>query len=266
MVASLNALHRFPVKGLSPEPVDEALLEAGAYFPDDRIYAVENGSSGYDPAAPRHLPKTKFLTLMRQEGLARLRTRFNTQTGRLAIHLDDRAMCEADLATARGRAEVEAILADFLGGSARGSLKILKSGGNHRFTDSRDGFVSLINLASVESVATAIGRPVDPLRFRANLAIGGLPAWAEQAWIGRHIGIGSAVLSITVPTDRCAATEVDPMSGNRDLAVMKTLVGAFGHNLCGVYASVVKGGVVRAGDTIRLIADGPAGGDETPPS
>ncbi len=32
----IAALYRHPVKGLSPEPLDEAQLEPGGYFPDDR--------------------------------------------------------------------------------------------------------------------------------------------------------------------------------------------------------------------------------------
>ena len=44
------ALYRYPFKGLSPEPLERVSLKAGEFFPDDRLYAIENGPSGYDPA------------------------------------------------------------------------------------------------------------------------------------------------------------------------------------------------------------------------
>ncbi len=59
------SLYRYPVKGLSPERLERATLERGAYFPGDRLFAIENGPSGFDPAEPRHQPKIKFLMLMR---------------------------------------------------------------------------------------------------------------------------------------------------------------------------------------------------------
>ncbi len=60
-------LHRYPVKGLSPEKLDRAILSKGDYFPGDRLFAVENGPAGFDPDKPEHQPKIKFLMLMRNE-------------------------------------------------------------------------------------------------------------------------------------------------------------------------------------------------------
>ena len=52
-------------------------------FGHERAYAIENGPSGFDPAAPRHLPKTRFLMLMRNEQLATLATSFDETDHRL---------------------------------------------------------------------------------------------------------------------------------------------------------------------------------------
>ena len=68
----VSALYRYPVKGLSPEPVARAELETSGFFPGDRLYAIENGPSGFNAVAPRHQPKTKYLMFMRDEALARL--------------------------------------------------------------------------------------------------------------------------------------------------------------------------------------------------
>ncbi len=59
---------RYPVKGLSAEPLADVTLRPGETMPFDRAYAIENGASGFDPAAPRTLPKILFLMLMRTSG------------------------------------------------------------------------------------------------------------------------------------------------------------------------------------------------------
>jgi uncharacterized protein YcbX len=51
---------------------------------------------------------------------------------------------------------------------------------------------------------------------------------------------------------RCAATEVDPATGARDLAVPRGLMDHFGHTDCGVYAEVIAGGDVAPGDRIEV--------------
>jgi len=49
---------------------------------------------------------------------------------------------------------------------------------------------------------------------------------------------------------RCAATNVDPETGIRDLAIPATLIRTFDHADCGVYAQVIAGGDIAAGDAI----------------
>ena len=50
MIARVAALYRYPVKGLSPERLGRTTLSVGQTVPCDRLYAVENGPSGFDPA------------------------------------------------------------------------------------------------------------------------------------------------------------------------------------------------------------------------
>jgi uncharacterized protein YcbX len=121
-----------------------------------------------------------------------------------------------------------------------------------RFTDSRRGFVSIINLASVAALEAAVGLPVNPLRFRANLYVQGWPAWAEFDLVGKEIAIGANVrLQGSKRIQRCAATDVDPDTGIRDLTIPRTLMNAFGHVDCGIYAEVLAGGLIATGDSIE---------------
>ncbi|ACL60227.1 MOSC domain containing protein [Methylobacterium nodulans ORS 2060] len=251
----IAALHRYPVKGLSPEPLEAADLAAGSYFPGDRLFAVENGPSGFDPAAPAHQPKIKFLMLMRNEQLARLATRYDDATGTLTIREGGREVLRADLGTREGRLAVEAFFRRFMPDALRGPPKMLAAPEGFRFTDSRRGFVSLINLASVAAIEDMVGAAVDPLRFRGNLQVTGLPPFGELDLVGTELVAETGLrLRVTKRIERCAATNVDPATGERDLAIPRALMQHLGHVDCGVYAEVVAGGPIRCGDTLAVAA------------
>ncbi len=249
----LARLYCYPVKGLSPEPLPFADLTAGGYFPCDRLFALEHGPSGFDPAAPAHQPKIKFLMLMRQGALAGLSTRYDEAAGVLTIERDGREAARGDLRRAEGRAAIEAFLVGYLGEEIRAPVRLLEAPEGFRFTDSASGFVSLINLASVAAIEKAQGARVDPLRFRGNLYLEGVDAWAEATWPGRRLKIGDATLTVLKMTDRCAATGVEPGSGRRDMDLVDTMRKTFGHIDCGVYARVETGGRVSVGDALTLV-------------
>src|SRR5262249_52585781 len=121
----------------------------------------------------------------------------------------------------------------------------------HSFSDVARKVVSIINLASVAEIAHAIGVTVDPLRFRGNLYVDGWPAWGEFELLDRELAVGQSVrLKVVKRIVRCAATNVDPSTGVRDLAIPETLMRRFGHGDCGVYAEVIAGGTIARGDNI----------------
>jgi uncharacterized protein YcbX len=49
---------------------------------------------------------------------------------------------------------------------------------------------------------------------------------------------------------RCAATNVDPATGIRDLEIPKTLMQRFDHMDCGIYAEITTNGEIAVGDEI----------------
>jgi hypothetical protein len=113
--------------------------------------------------------------------------------------------------------------------------------------------VSIINLASVAAVENVIGAPVDPLRFRGNLYVAGWPPWREFELLGRDLRIGTtARLKVVKRIQRCAATNVDPDTGVRDLAIPRALMDSFNHVDCGVYADVATGGDIGIGDAVSV--------------
>ena len=92
-----------------------------------------------------------------------------------------------------------------------------------------------------------------PLRFRGNLQVEGWPAWHEFDLLNREISIGpSARLKVVKRIVRCAATEVDPDTGIRDLEIPRTLMKTYGHADCGVYAEVIEAGPIAVGDPVAV--------------
>jgi uncharacterized protein YcbX len=248
--ATIQAIYRYPVKGFTPEALPSVDLAIGQTLLADRRYAVENGPSGFDPAAPAYFPKIRFLMLMKNERLARLRTRYDDATHVLTVTSDGRDVARGDLTTPAGRKAIEDFLASYCADELRGPPKVL-AGGSHSFSDVPRKVVSIINLASVQAIEAAAGAPVHPLRFRGNLYATGWPAWREFDLLDREIAIGtSARLRIVKRIVRCAATNVDPDTGARDMTIPQTIHKAFGHDDCGVYGEVIAAGTVATGDRI----------------
>jgi uncharacterized protein YcbX len=259
MTGRIAALYRHPVKGFTPERLDAAVLAQGGYFPCDRLYTVEDGPSGFDPAAPAHISKMKFTVLARIPALARARTAYDEAGGMFSVTAPGLEPFAASLATDEGRDA----FADWMTGFLRlaepdethGPIKVLAAPQGHRFMDSRQGFVSVLNLESVRDLERRLGRPVDPLRFRANIWIEGWAPWSEHGKTGATLQLGGAALSILSDTVRCAATHVDPVSGDKDIDMCPELFAHYGHMCCGVYAAVTAGGRVAVGDAALARAE-----------
>jgi MOSC domain-containing protein len=248
----VKSIYRYPVKGLSAEELPDTTLAAGQTVAADRLYAIENGPSGFDRAAPAYIPKSRFLMLMRNERLARLDTHFDDETHVLTVRDGGREAARGDLRTPAGRQAIEAFFAGFCADELRGPPRVLHAPG-HSFSDVAKKVVSIVNLASVAAIETLAGAAVDPLRFRANLHVEGWPAWREFELLGRTLSVGAQVrLKVVKRITRCAATNVEPCTGIRDLAIPATLMGSFDHADCGIYAEVIAGGPIAAGDRIEI--------------
>jgi uncharacterized protein len=245
----VSALYRYPVKGFTPEPLERVSLAAGETLPFDRAYAIENGPGRFDPAAPRHLSKVNFLMLMRDERLATLRTKFEDETETLTIFRDGKQVARGQLATQLGRRLIEQFVAAYMKSELRGAPKIVHAAG-HSFSDVAAKCVHIVNLASVRELARVLGRPVDPLRFRANLYLEGVAPWAEFGWLDKELRIGEARLSVFARTSRCEATNVDPATGARDMAIPAHLMRTWGHQDFGIYAKVAASGEICVGTPV----------------
>lgn len=124
----------------------------------------------------------------------------------------------------------------------------------------RDGDpTSIVSEASVAELARQAGvERIDARRFRMLIEVDGVAPHEEDTWIGRRIGLGSAILRVTEQDARCAITTQDPDTGARDLPTLRTIIDYRGMREgrfvdFGVLADIEQTGRVRLGDSVRLL-------------
>ncbi len=166
---------------------------------------------------------------------------------RIDVHLFDRAV------PAR---HVDDALDAFVRGAARDDTLSLwridepeYAGGAHR--------VSVVSRASVADVGGHTGdEALDPRRFRMLIEIDGVGPFEEDAWQGKRVQFGEAIVRMSDRMPRCVVTTLDPDSGVQNAPVLKALaeyrkVGT--DLLLGVYGDVEQPGVIRIGDPVEVL-------------
>lgn len=118
--------------------------------------------------------------------------------------------------------------------------------------------VSLISTQTIAHLGSAMGTRLDPRRFRPNLLLETFEdePYAEDAWVGRQLVIGSstgAAVWLTQRDPRCAIVNLDPDSAAAEPKVLKTIVRSR-RNLAGIYGVTVRCGEVSPGTTVYLSA------------
>jgi uncharacterized protein YcbX len=122
----------------------------------------------------------------------------------------------------------------------------------------RGGSVSLVSRGSLERLREELGpgEPLDGRRFRMLLEVDGVPAHAEDGWLGSQVRVGEAVLVPNGGVGRCVVTSMVPELGRPDLDTLGALAryrreGPGEPLPFGVYGSVAVPGRVRVGDPVQ---------------
>lgn len=261
----VTGLFVYPVKGLSGQPLHQTTLKARAGFPGDREFAFARPDGDYRPHSGKAFPKTQFFMLARDERLAGLTTHLDPVTRQFDVTVGGHVVHESCWGEESGRHASSEFFARVLDLPA-GQVPFLAHEVHRQFTDvsvvsdAMMHAISVINLASIRALEERIGRPLDPMRFRANVYVDGWPPFAELDLLGtsstpgKQIRLGDVALQAVLNTRRCAATEVDPRSARRDIAVPRLLVEHYGHSDMGVYVEALGGGDLSVGDPAELPA------------
>jgi uncharacterized protein YcbX len=259
----VSALYRYPVKGFTRESRDTLDVLPGGRIAGDRVLALRFN----DSATPDDAWSTKLecVALVHTPGLARLRLRFDHAELRLRIGRDDAAMFDGVL-DAPGRARFANVIGEYVrnldenpigGRTDRLPLRVVGDGTVPRYQDREPGYVTLHGRASLGDVARHVGEAPEltEQRFRSNIAIDGVDAWAEQRFVGRRLRIGDVEFDVANPVTRCLATHANPLTGKRDIPMMKKLLELLPTErpTFAVMMTSERGGSIRVGDEVALI-------------
>ncbi|WP_057912147.1 MOSC domain-containing protein [Peribacillus muralis] len=114
--------------------------------------------------------------------------------------------------------------------------------------------ILLVSDASIGELTRLWGNEVDGRRFRHNLVLSlvNKTPFLEESWFGSRIILGDEVeLEIKRHCERCMIITIDPNDSHRDPSLLKTVVKER-NNHFGVYASVLRTGEIRLGDSVFL--------------
>ena len=217
MNAKIVSIRRYPVKSLGGEAVSETALAPDRGVAGDRRYALVPAADGEPETGWR--PKSRCVAMVRHASLARLAAKFDDAGGAVTLSAGGRELERGRPEAPGDRAELEAVLDRELSAEIGTRFRLAVAGPGTMLSDVNAPFIALINLASTRALGEKLGAPVDPIRFRGNFHLEGVPAWAEREWIGRRIAVGDAVLEVMELIGRCAATEVNPDTTVRDLRI-----------------------------------------------
>jgi uncharacterized protein YcbX len=247
----LASIQRHPIKSHGRERLDEVTLGEGAAMPWDRRWAVAHDATKVGAVVDGWAPCANFSIGSKAPALMAIEARLDEAEVRvtlthperpeLSIRPDDaadaarfidwvRPLCPAD------RAQPERVVA-------------LPERG---WTDTDYASVSILNLASAEALAVAMGAELSPRRWRCNFWVEGLEPFVEDGWAVRILTLGGATLEIVEPIVRCKATTANPKTGVIDADTLAGLRQLRGQQVMGVYARVVGGGTMRDGDRLAL--------------
>jgi uncharacterized protein YcbX len=243
-----------PVKGLALEDVDEVELGHDGVAENRRFWIVDERGAMY--------------TQLRDGRLAQVRATYDARRERLELRFPDGEEAVGEVEPGE---EVET---DFYGRAVRGQLaRGPWSNALSRFTgrelrlvradrpgggvDRGRGQVSLVSEASLAELGRRadLDGPVDGRRFRMLVGVRGCAPHEEDAWVGRPLRLGEAVVRLLGPVARCAITTRNPDTGERDLDTLRAIADYRGLRDrtaidFGVYGEVAERGRVRVGDAV----------------
>jgi uncharacterized protein len=227
-VGRVLGLWRYPVKSMAPEELSS--VEVGfAGLTGDRRWAFVRGD----------VPRSGFpwMTIRERSNMARYVPSFVDPSRPDASRTVVRTPSGAELDV------IDPALAAELGEGVR----VIKQ--DRGVFDAMP--LSLVSTQSIAALGERVGRELDPLRFRPNLLIEASEPFEEEAWVGSLLRVGGMAMRVDRQDERCVIVNVDPVTSERDPAVLRTI--AKERQACtGVYGSIVIPGRVAAGDPVVL--------------
>ncbi|MEG3860899.1 MOSC domain-containing protein [Microcoleus sp. herbarium12] len=263
-LATIKQLFTYPIKGLTPQEMSEFALTAGHGIKGDRAFALmfaDNLEAANIPAENAPWMSKKYLAVQNDWPLlAALECHYQPETAVLTVKRQGVAVLSAETNTAAGRDRTSTFFTEYLAEiqptkEARhpqlAPLRLVgDSSGETRYPDRQPVHISLLSQATLDQLTEIARQNIDVRRFRPNIVLEGMEAWSEFELIGKQFQLGEARIEVTAPIGRCVNIEVNPQTGDRDLALLSLLQQEFGHAQTGVLAKILNSGTVKIGDVL----------------
>lgn len=196
------ALYRYPLKGFTPEECETLTVLDEGKVAGDRVLGIRFADTeAADDAWSR---KHGMVALINTPGLARLRVTFDAEAFRLRLSFGNSVLVD-EVLNPEGRRRIGTVLADYVlklddnpltNHHERLPLRVIGDGHSPRYHDEEPGRVTLHGRGSLQALEAVLGKKVDELRFRSNVAVDRLNAWEEQSWVGRRIRVGAVEFAV----------------------------------------------------------------------
>ena len=132
------------------------------------------------------------------------------------------------------------------------TLELLMDENNPFFDTMPENSVSLINKKSIDDFSKRVSADIEFERFRANIYIDGLDAWAERTWIGKSIKINNVDFVVLDEISRCSATNLKPSTDIVTFNLPNQLKKNYDHINMGLYLVPLQNGVISKGDKLII--------------
>lgn len=272
-IGTVASLHRFPVKSMQGESLDEVTLDADGIV-GDRRWALRDAETGKLVSAkrPRLWRAALDCTAVTPPGGTVDDVEVTMPSGEVyGIHDPGLRIALSALfgrevaveAAERGQqGTYESDWPEIEGITLSGELELPTNltGEGTSFIDL--GILHLLTTASLTALAAADpDLVIDERRFRPSMVIDTptLSGFAENDWGGRTLTVGDAVITAGDPAPRCVMTTVSQPDLPRQPGVLQAIAehnrlsNDLGTFAClGIYANVAQAGTIRVGDEITL--------------
>ena len=250
----VSSIHFSPIKSLSFQSINTAIIKKDVGFEEDRIFAF---SRAIDMALAKTIEKDPserelihFLTLKNTPALNKYDFKF--ENGIISIFENNKQISTHSIEDKNAISkEISKLEADL-----PGPIYFLK---NELFpfydtTNSSNvsNTISLINLNSIKDFNQKINKKIEFQRFRGNIYVKDLDAFEERNWINKTIKINEAEFKVLKHIPRCSATNLKVNSDQADINLPNELKKVYGHMDMGIYLYPLNNGKISVNDEINI--------------
>ena len=257
MAVEVKGLAITPIKGTRLRAVDSVQLERGGVRENRRFFLIDD--------------KGEMVNATHLGGLNAIVSDYDDRTRRLSVEFPDgRVLADevrlGDQLTTHFYGEpapaklVSGEWSEAISEHVGQALRLVEAGEDGAVDRGPVGAVTLISRASLGRLAEQADQSsVDVRRFRMLIEVDGIGPHEEDAWVGRTVRVGDAVLRGRGHVGRCVITNRDPETGEITLQTLKIL-GTYRRDLdttepvaFGIYGEIVEPATIRVGDPVEVV-------------